>query len=81
MCAIVIFRADDSMGGDAMAMQRSYNPSTVGVRLPPRLKAWLIERADAEEMSVSTLVRTWIAREAKRDLQGSRAVVQGDAVD
>jgi hypothetical protein len=54
-----------------------YLPVQIGVRLTPRLKAYLDRRADEEEMCVSTLVRTLIEREAKRDLQQT-IEVQGD---
>jgi hypothetical protein len=43
-------------------------PVQVGVRLTPRLKAWITARADEEAISVSTWIRTMIAREARKDL-------------
>lgn len=52
-----------------MRTRRGHLPVQIGVRLQPSLKAWLDQRADAEETSVSTLVRMWIQREARRDLQ------------
>lgn len=51
-----------------MHTRRGHLPVQIAVRLTPRLKAWIDQRADAEETSVSTLVRTWIQREARRDL-------------
>jgi predicted HicB family RNase H-like nuclease len=47
-----------------------YLPVQIGVRLQPRLKAWLDRQAEVEEVSVSTLVRQWIVEQHKRDLQG-----------
>jgi NADH:ubiquinone oxidoreductase subunit len=61
-----------------MSSRRVYVPVQVGVRLPPRLKAWLEQRADAEDMSVSTLVREWIQEHARRDLQQRHEVGDGD---
>jgi hypothetical protein len=65
-------------GSEEMTMpqRRAYVPVQIGVRLPPRLKIWLEQRADTEDLSVSTLVRQWIAEHAKRDLQ--RSEVAGD---
>jgi len=61
----------------AMRTNRAYVPETVAVRLTSRLKTWVTQRADAEEVSVSTLIRLLIAKEAQRDLQ-RREVVQDD---
>jgi hypothetical protein len=60
-----------------MRPRRGYVPAQIAIRLQPSLKAWLDRRADLEETSVSTLVRSWIAREAKQDLQGGE-VRDGD---
>ena len=54
-----------------MRTRRGHLPVQIGIRLQPRLKVWLEQRADAEETSVSTLVRQLIQDHAKRDLQRS----------
>jgi hypothetical protein len=64
----------DRDGGDLMAVRPGSCGSIIGICLHPRLKAWLEERAEAEGMSVSTLVRTWIVREAKHELRPAEAV-------
>ena len=51
-----------------MRTRRGHLPVQIGVRLQPSLKAWLDQRADAEETSVSTLVRQWIQDQARKDL-------------
>jgi hypothetical protein len=45
-----------------MRTKRGHLPVQIGVRLQSSLKAWLDQRADLEETSVSTLVRTWVVR-------------------
>jgi hypothetical protein len=62
-----------------MRTRRGHLPVQIGVRLQSSLKAWLDQRADAEEVSTSALVRQWIQEHAKRDLQ-RREVLDG-AVD
>jgi hypothetical protein len=63
--------------GREMRTRRGHLPVQIGVRLQSSLKAWLDQRADAEETNVSTLVRQWIQEHAKRDLQ-CREVMQDD---
>jgi predicted transcriptional regulator len=63
-----------------MRTRRGHLPVQIGVRLQSSLKVRLDQCADAEEVSVSTLVRTWIQEHAKRDLL-QRGEVQGDVVD
>jgi hypothetical protein len=60
-----------------MRVRRGHLPVQIGVRLQSSLKAWLDQRADLEETSVSTLVRSWIQEHAKRDLL-QRNEVAGD---
>ena len=64
-----------------MRVRRGYVPVQIAVRLQPSLKAWLDQRADLEETSVSTLVREWIRREAKRDLHSREGDRDGDLPD
>ena len=53
-----------------MRPRKTYQVRQIGVRLPETTLAWLEQRAHAERMPPSTLVRTWIEREAKRDVGG-----------
>lgn len=59
---------------------RTYGGRNVPVQaiITPAMKAWLEQRADAEAVSVSTLIRQWIVREAKRDVQSSQVVQDGN---
>jgi len=56
-----------------MRPRKTYQVRQIGVRLPVDTLAWLEQRADAERMPPSTLVRAWIEREARRDLQQGKA--------
>jgi hypothetical protein len=48
--------------------RKAFQVHQIGVRLGPEALAWLQQRADAERMATSTLVRTLIEREVRRDL-------------
>jgi hypothetical protein len=56
-------------GGVMPGERKVYATTQIGVRMHPELKSWLEQRAEAEHMAPSVLVRTWIEREARRDLQ------------